>query len=178
MVVKRWLGRANLYNGNEVKMKKFLCIIVAFVTLLSGCSISSVISMNNIYDNDEQIASENNSYNMFSQEQEVDGSVCKGTVELEGMDTLWSYESTEDIELEISVSLNVTAGKAKLVFIAPDGTLTEIFETTTEEDINEATLFTLPIEKGTNRIKLVAADEANIEYELNIEKGVFSEVGM
>ncbi len=102
-------------------MKKFLCIIVVFVTLLSGCGISSVISMNNI---------------------------------------------------------NVTAGKAKLVFIAPDGTLTGILEITTEEDVNEGSPVTLPIEKGTNRIKLVAADEANIEYELNIEKGVYSVVGM
>ncbi len=160
-------------------MKKILCGFFIFTMLLTGCSIRSVISMNDIYDDDEQIASENNSYNMFSQNQEVDGAICKGTVELEGMDTLWSYESSEDIELEISVVLNVVAGKAKLVFVSPDGVLVDIFEATTEqEEINEEVTFSLPIETGTNRIKLVAADEANISYELNIEKGDFSEIGM
>lgn len=46
---------------------------------------------------------------------------CK---KMTGMDTIWKYQADEDRTLQMHYDLNVTNGKAKLVLITPDDTIT------------------------------------------------------
>lgn len=93
------------------------------------------------------------------------------------MDTIWTYESEDDIEIEMTYLLKLKKGKAKLVLISPDGTLTNTIEVNKDSVLEDYAVNKLSIKKGINRIKLVAADYAKIEFDIGIDYGTFSELG-
>lgn len=156
-------------------MKKIVLVCIVMLVVLSGCSSNM---MNGLYKNDERILSTNNSYNLNGEEQEIDGQTYKGNVEFEGMDTIWVYKAESNCEIEMSYLLSVLEGKAKLVLIASDGTLTTIAENTNKSKDEELTVTSLSLLAGENRIKLIAANKAQIELEIQSEVGEFSKLGM
>ncbi len=154
-------------------MKKILlCLLL--VLLLSGCSNNS---MNLVYTNDKEIANDSNSYNLTDDKQNIDGQVYTGEFEFEGMDTLWTYETDQDCKIDISYLLSLSRGKAKLVLITPDGAVTNIVENTDNSKQDELTTVSLSLLKGENRIKLIAANKAQIELEVQIDQGDFEKLG-
>lgn len=155
-------------------MKKVI-ICVVIVMLFSACSNNP---MNSLYTNDKKISSDSNSYNLNDETQNIEGQKYSGSYEFEGMDTLWKYEVERDCEIDISYLLTVTKGKAKLVLISPDGTLTTITENVDNSKQNGLDNISLSLQKGENRIKLIAANKAHIEIEVQINEGEFEKLGM
>lgn len=89
---------------------------------------------------------------------------CK---KMTGMDTIWKYHADEDRTLQMHYDLNVTNGKAKLVLITPDDTITPLAEQDSAGQAPETTVSSdtetpsaestteLNLKKGVNRIRIV-----------------------
>lgn len=96
----------------------------------------------------------------------------------EGMDTIWNYEATDDMVLEITYLLNAVKGKVKLVLISPDGSLTNVIERSDYGTFTDYATSTIPIKKGTNRLKMVGSKDCSVQFELTIPCGKFKELGV
>lgn len=157
-------------------MKKYsIALLLIMVFTITGCSS---IPMSSIYDNDKKISSISNTYSLSNYNQNVEGDRLTAEIKsLVGMDTVWKYRAKEDSELEILYSLNVVSGKAKLVHIAPDKTVTPIAEATPDTNISELVKDVLPIQKGLNRIKIVAGEGTKLDIVLEIQEGNLESIG-
>ena len=155
---------------------KYLVIFIVLSMVLVGCTKNHMTS---IYNNNEEISSDTNSFNLDIVEQSIDGQEFKGVInKIEGMDTIWTYESDEDIELDMTYLLTVISGKLKLVLISPDNSVTTLIETNNKSDVVDFATNTLQIKKGINRIKMVAGKNTSLEFNINIPNGEFEELGM
>lgn len=155
-------------------MRNLIGCIAIITFLCTGCSTNPT---NRLYSEDDQIISEEDTFNLNDKEQKIEGQVYRGQLEFEGMDTLWTYEVEEDIEVALSYLLSLSSGKAKLVHIDPEGEVSVIVE---NKDVStQAALENcmLSLRKGENRIKLVAANKAQIDMQLEIGLGTFNKVG-
>ena len=98
-------------------IRKSILVLVFLAILLTGCSRKNVTS---IYNDNDKISSSSNSFNLDVEEQTIEGEKFVGIInKLEGMDTIWTYKSDEDKDLEMTYLLNVGTGKVKLVLISP-----------------------------------------------------------
>ncbi|MGL6202247.1 MAG: hypothetical protein ACRC3H_25310 [Lachnospiraceae bacterium] len=157
-----------------MKIKLTVLLIVGSVMLLAGCS-NQFANVN--YSNEDKIASEYNTFNLFEEEQIIEGETFKGNAEIEGMDVIWTYDAEEAEDIDITYSLNARKGKAKIVLIKPDGAVETINENTSDLKTEDLTTKSLHLDKGENRIKLVASKGAEIEFDIAIPKGEFHELG-
>ena len=106
---------------------KRLCLTaVAAAVLMTGCTMNLG---ERYYENDRGIAGDSNSYNLTNYTGSQEGNTVSGSAEkMEGMDTVWKYEASEDTEVTFTWKLNVSSGKAKFVLIDPDGNLSTLAE--------------------------------------------------
>jgi hypothetical protein len=156
-------------------MKKvFMGYGMAMVMALSGCSASG---MNGIYTNNSKIASAGNSYNLNKKEQTIEEKQYTGQFELEGMCTLWRLDAEEDMEVEVSYLFSVTQGEAKLVLITPDGQVQDIVVNEDKMVQEDVEVIQLALQKGENRIKVVARDKAKIALDMSVSEGQLEEIG-
>lgn len=154
--------------------KKVILIILGSLLLLTGCSNY----MASLYDNNEKIASNTNSYTIVGIEQEIDNDKFSGKVKkLEGMDTIWTYDADEDITIDMIYKLDVKKGKVKLVLISPDKTVTDLIEISEDGDIKDYCTNKVYIKQGENRIKMVAGKDTSLEFDIQISKGEFDGLG-
>lgn len=152
---------------------KHIGILFLVAILITGCS-----DIASIYDSDEQISSTSNVYNLINVTQAIDGQELTGEVEkFEGMDTIWSYEATEDMELEMKYLLNATKGKVKLVLISPDNSLTNVIERSDKATFTDYATSTMQIKKGKNKLKMVAGKDCKVKFDITIPCGKFKEIG-
>lgn len=155
---------------------KYIVIFVVLTMMLVGCSKNYMTS---IYNDNEKISSNTNSFNLDIEEQSIEGQKFNGVIKkIEGMDTIWTYESDKDMELDMTYLLNVISGKVKLVLIAPDSSVTNLIEATKESEVIDYVTNTLQIKKGLNRIKIVADKNTSLEFDISIPNGEFKELGM
>lgn len=155
---------------------KYVMIFIVLSMVLVGCSKNYMTS---IYNDNEKISSNTNSFNLDVDKQSIDGQEFKGVIKkIEGMDTIWTYESDKDIELDMTYLLNVVSGKLKLVLISPDSSVTTLIERSKESEIVDYATNTLQIKKGLNGIKMVANKNTRIEFDIIIPNGEFKELGM
>lgn len=162
-------------HGMGGSMKKLVSIVVIALVVLTGCSSNY---MSSIYNDEEKLVSETNSYNLNESDQKIEEQKFSGTVEFEGMDTIWTFNSEEDTEIDMKYLFKVTRGKAKLVLITPDESLITMIETSKNSELKDYAVNKIPVKKGLNRIRLVAANNAKIEFDINIDYGTFDELGM
>lgn len=156
------------------KKNRFILLLLSM--LLTGCSGKSATT---IYSDNDKISSSSNSFNLDIENQAIDGEQISGSInKMEGMDTIWTYESDEDKELDITYLLNVGTGKFKLVLISPDNSITNIIERTNESEINDYATNKIQIKQGFNRIKIVAGKKSSGEFDIKIPYGEFKELGM
>lgn len=149
--------------------------IIAVVLLLSACSSNSMAST---YKDDKKIASETNTFNMGDIEQEVSENRIEAKIDMiEGMETIWSFTAEDDMGIELSGEMAVQSGKAKLVLILPDSTLTVLAEKDSATESNEITQ-TLSVKKGLNRIKIVAEKNTKVDLEISSTGGEFKKMGI
>lgn len=153
-------------------MKKgWKIIIIASLTimLVSGCALNTGVR---VYNNEKALAADYSSYNLINFSSSQSGNTVSGSAEkLEGMDTIWKYDADELTEVNISFSLTVTSGKAKLVYVDPDGTVSTLLECSTGENAGQSESETLKVKEGENRIRLVGAEGTGLEYEFTADKG-------
>lgn len=156
-------------------MKKVI-ILILLAILLVGCQNSSFTS---IYNDDNKIVSGSNTFSLTNYEQDIDGQRYFGTVNsMDGMDTIWIYEATEDTKIDMRYLLTVQKGKVKLVLISPDKSLTTLVESTNKSDLKDYATNKLFIKKGLNRIKFVADENAKFDFDIIITEGEFQELGL
>lgn len=148
--------------------------MVLFIPLLIGCTNF----MNSIYDNDKQISRTTNSFSIESDDQTLNDTELKGTVKkMVGMDKVWTYDSDEDSDIDITYMFKVKSGKVKLALIHPDDSVETIVETTKDSEVSDTATSTLHLKKGTNRIKIVAAEDTSFEFDINVPKGKLKKLG-
>jgi len=123
--------------------KAIVTILILFV--LGGCM--TIPNSRFIYDNDEQIAAEGDTYTY----EDRLGTVETHKINLEfrgfyGTETVFSYTVPEDIvvNVDINVSKTVDKGRFKVVLIDPENNITELDESQNIDMI-----------EGEYRIKLV-----------------------
>lgn len=158
-------------------MKK-IYLLTAFLLafLLAGCKDNS---MADIYNDDREIVRDGDTYGIDEIEQDLKESDFTAKIsKIEGMETIWTYEAVEDMELDIAYLVTVYSGKAKLVLIAPDDTLTIISEASPETKGTALTEDIISIKAGKNRIKIVAEKNTKLDIQLTIPQGEFHEMGI
>jgi len=129
-----------------------------------------------IYDNDKKIASDTTTYNLINCKQTVKSGHFTASVEkMEGMDTVWSFNATEDSTVDIIYSLKVFSGKVKLVLINNEGEIFDIAEC--DSEMAEPAQNMLNIKSGNNRIKLVTDENTKFDIEISISEGEFETLG-
>jgi hypothetical protein len=123
--------------------KAILMILLLFV--LGGCM--TIPNSRFLYDNDEQIAAEGDTYTY----EDRLGTVENQSVNLEfrgfyGTETVFSYTVPEDmvLNMDITVSKTVDKGRFKVVLIDPENNITELDE-----------YQNIDMSEGKYRIKLV-----------------------
>lgn len=129
-----------------------------------------------IYNNDKKLAETSDSWSLFNNNQSIANNEFNGTYELSGCGTIWRYSSDEQVDLQVPYNLIVKSGKAKLILITPDNEVKTLVENTSKSPVKDEATFTLPIEKGLNRIKLVGSKKANIQVQLKIDEGTFEKI--
>ena len=153
------------------KLTAALALLAAFS--ISGCSGSQ---MADLYDNEKEISSDSNSFNLDGIQQNIEEEKWTASVErLEGMDTVWSWEAQETTEAEFSYEITLYSGKLKVVLIDPEGALTTLAECDSpgEQNAQES----ISLEKGESRIKLVAGEDTRFDIQLEMTEGSFTELG-
>ena len=156
-------------NKRGKKMKKKIgMLLLCVVFMLTGCGM---FDPNVDYDNDEKIASQANTYSKVNyRASEIDNTYELTCEVFEGMDTIWTYKASEDMERNVLITFRVESGKAKLVLISPDDTVKTIVEATEESGAVEEVEVTLSLEEGSNRIKLVGIEDTSVELEMTFEE--------
>lgn len=155
-----------------MKSKKIVSILIIIVAALSfsGCTSNTT---DKAYNNDSEISSLKDDFQLNSSTETSANAVYKGKYKLSGCKTIWKFESDSDYDLEVPYTLSVKHGKAKIVLISPDNKVTTLVENTDKATPANATSLTVPIKKGSNRIKIVGYDKADVEIEVHIDKGQF-----
>lgn len=155
----------------------FLMLALA-LCLLTGCSQGGDgTDYNALYDDQEKLASETSSYQMQEKHQQLEDYSTALSLRMEGMLTIWTFDAEADQTLDASYQLVMQQGKAKLVFIDGQGNLTLMGEAQVGEAMDRPQTLTLPVTAGTNRVKLVAADDARLTLSLQIPEAGFTDLG-
>ena len=153
-------------------MKKMWKIVTAAglsVLLLPGCVMNTGAR---VYDNEKALAGDANSYNLVNYSSNHSDQTVSGSAEkLEGMDIIWEFDADETEEVNISYSLTVTSGRAKLVYVSPDRTVTTLVECIADGKNEQSASETIEVEEGENRIRLVGAEGTSLEYEFTADAG-------
>ena len=154
-----------------MRIVKFFSIVFVAICFMAGCASDSIVA---VYDNNKKIASDTNTYNLNNVDQtSEDGHFTASVEKMEGMDTIWNFDTEEDTVIDITYTLNVSSGKIKLVLISPEGEVSVIAECDSEMTDTS----TLNIEKGNNRIKIVADENTKFGIDIYISEGAFKELG-
>lgn len=158
-------------------MKKKLLIIIGICifiyAVIFGIIIAGTILLPvYVYENEKLIASELNTANKLKYYKTVhDGVTTVSCSKMTGMDTVWKYNASEDVTIQMYYTLQVTDGKAKLIFVQPgDDTviLAEQDSAAQKSTVSDATSATeqqctLDLKKGRNKIKIVCEKGASFE---------------
>lgn len=151
-------------------MYKLILLFIIAILFCGGCTAPNT---KNVYNDTMQIASLTNAYSIEQQpqEQECNDGKLSCFIAFDGMDTVWDFNANADCTIDICYQLDVTKGKAKFVLITADGNTKTIVEKTEKTSSSHITEKKLKLPEGYNRIKLVAEENSQISFELQIEQG-------
>lgn len=162
---------------NFKKRIVFIAMAITIISLFIGCGYNKEqFNSNKVYNDNSEISSEYDTFGLGESNETIESGRYKGKLILSGSATIWTYESSSDIDLKVPYSLSVNRGKAKIVLISPDNTVVDLIESTDKSAVEGATSITIPIKKGNNRIKVVGYKKADIDIELHIKEGTFSKI--
>lgn len=159
-------------------MKKKIQLLTLLWTILllsSGCAANTGAR---VYNNEELIKEDYNTFNLINSSQSIEENRLSGSADvMEGMGTIWKFETKEAVQVTITYEIHVSSGKAKLVLISPKGTLTAIDEFTPESDNQQETTALIQAAEGENRIKLIGGKNTKISFEFSADKGNIKSFG-
>ena len=136
--------------------------ILAAVLCLSFAGCSNEFAQEE-YDSDEKIVQQGDQYaKSLSASTWSNNELSFSAGKFDGRETLWSETVIQECEVEISVSMSLETGTAKLVYIAPDDNITELIESSYGSDFTR----TITMPEGKNRIKLVGYDCEELELDI------------
>ena len=150
-------------------MKRVLLpLLLALCLTLCACGASPQATA---YTDDSMIARTDDVYSMNDWQHELSGDTLRCAMKgAAGTLTIWSMEAEADTAVSVDCTLTVTAGRAKLVHIAPDGAVTTLLEVSPDAPVTTSTLrFTAP--SGENRVKLVMAESTSMDMTLRFDQG-------
>ena len=87
------------------------------------------------------------------------------------MGEIWEFDAPKDLDVKIESQITVSSGKAKLVLIDPDDTVTILKEYTADSKAEQKYSETFRVKKGHNRMKLVAEKDTQIEFDISVDQG-------
>jgi hypothetical protein len=151
----------------------FIAMTFMIISLLIGCGKNT---MDKVYNDSSKIASVSDTFGLDESKETIESGIYKGSLKLSGGGTIWTYESSSDLDLKAPYFLSVKSGRAKIVLISPDNTVINLVENTNKATMKGTASLTVPIKKGNNRIKVVGYEKADIDIELHIEKGTFKKI--
>ncbi len=145
------------------KTGRVFALFVCMIFIFTGCG-----AMFNVYDDETKLASDSNSYNKVNYVWNQDGDrITVSCGKFEGMETIWKYNTDEDVTFDMVYNFKVKSGKAKLVLIKPDDTVEILTEISADDKEREQSgTFTLELGDGENRIKLVGSDAESISLDM------------
>ncbi len=145
-------------------MKKTAVILAAALCLtMTACSNEFAEQE---YDSAEKIVQSGDRYaTSLSASTWINNELSYSAGSFDGRETLWSEIVIDEGTVEISVSLSLDEGMAKLVYIDPDDNITELIESTYGKDISR----TITMPEGENRIKLVGYGCKGLELEMELD---------
>lgn len=147
-------------------MKKiWLAILTMALLLLTACSPQAAI-----YHNDEAIAAESDAYSLTKWTTTSDKLTLSGGGTIVGTLTLWSMDAAQETSVNIDTALTVEAGRAKLVYISPSGTVETLLERTPDAPGMDSVL-TFTALPGTGRVKIVAENNTKLTLNLTFSDG-------
>lgn len=139
-------------KGKNMNKKILLLILIVFLVIgvLSFMwVISSFSNQDVIYDSDEHLVKQGDSYTYTVRKggnKDLETNIS-GT--LTGMETLWRIESDGQFYLNLAYNLELEKGRLKLVLIDPDNSVTTIVEGSHKGHQS------IPLKEGRYRIKIV-----------------------
>ena len=148
-------------------MRKLLVIVFAMMVMVTGCSI------NNLYNNTKALQKDSNTYNLDEESQRVESQMYEGSITFEGVSTIWRYEVEETTEIDFNINMESDSGRAKIILLKPDGEIEVLIEHD-KDSMTSNEVFSLNLEPGLNRIRVVAADKAEIKLVTTCEYGEFN----
>ncbi len=145
-------------------MKRIAVIVVAALCLtMTACSNEFAEQE---YDSAEKIVESGDRYaTSLSASTCTNNALFYSAGSFDGRETLWSEIVIEEGMVEISVSMSLDEGMAKVVYIDPDDNITELIESTYGKDISR----TITMPEGENRIKLVGYGCKGLELEMEFD---------
>lgn len=137
--------------------------------MLSGCEADR----NAIYGSDKEIAKADDNHltdmSVYSLESSELSMTARGFT---GAKTLWRYTAQSDEDVALSYSLTASGGgKAKLVLISPANEVTVLAEYDGSTETDGPQTQTVPLSKGSSRIKVVGVDGASFTLVLGADVG-------
>ena len=135
-------------------------MVAVLLAVTSGCSLNNGAK---VYNDEKMIVKNYDSYNLIRSRQNVKNNCISGSAErMEGMGTIWKLNADTPTDVNISYKIKVSSGKAKLVLISPDNTVTELAECTPDSASKQKQTDTFHVDAGKNRIKLIGVKGTKI----------------
>ncbi len=144
-------------------------LVLALLGCLALCACTSPQAR--AYRDDDVIAQAEDVYNIHTWR----SSVAEDTLDCAmnsavGTLTVWRMDAADTASVRVACELTVRSGKAKLVHIAPDGTVATLLEVSPDAPVN-ASVLTFPALPGENRVKLVMAEGTSLDMTLHFDAG-------
>ncbi len=147
-----------------------LSVLMMAVLVLTGCATRSSAA----YFDEKAIAAQTDTYALTHWSTERDALTLSGGGVVAGTLTLWAMDAERETDVTIDASFAVAAGRAKLVFISPDGTVTTLLERTPNAPDSGDSVLTFTALSGMNRVKLVAENNTELTLRLAFSGGEVS----
>lgn len=149
-------------------VKKIPILLLAVLCMLmTGCSNEYAKTE---YDSDKKIAAEGDRYSknksLFNTS---DGEYSLTVAQYDGRETLWTDWTDKDQDVGIKLSLSLSKGRAKVVYVDDEGNITTIIECSPEDCTDGYITKNLSLKKGKNRIKIVGYDCRNIDLKFSFQ---------
>lgn len=73
---------------------------IMIISLLIGCGNNT---MDKVYNDNNKIASASDTFGLDASDEIIESGIYKGRLKLSGSGTIWTYESSSDIDIELDI---------------------------------------------------------------------------
>lgn len=144
--------------------KILLLILVSFWLLILNACSSAGAYQQSVYDDDQKISAQGDSYTFVNRIGESDETEISLTFSgFSGKQTLWEVDADEDGTISMAADITIKGGRFKLCLIDSDNHVTAIANDSTSGELS------VPVVKGVSRIALVG-DGAKGEIKISLSE--------